>query len=264
MRVPLFPFVQVLVPGAIMPLHIFEDRYKKMLRTSLGDRQPFGIALLKEDRSTNGPGICYPVGTLARIIQVDEVPEGRCARRHEGNCYNILCLGEARFRITSIDRRAAEYLVAEAEPFPDESAPAPALMMVGQRVAMLFDEYYRKIVALMGDWQREAAPGERTLMFDGPVLEEKLQTISDRSLRPDDEAPRISVSALPEDPTAMSYTVASELNVDATVKQDLLETPSALVRLQREAEVLAQELPGLDERIALQYRRRLTGFGMTN
>ena len=45
-------------------------------------------------------------------------------------------------------------------------APAPAMAMVSQRVATLFDEYYRNVVALMGGWQREAEPGARTLLYD--------------------------------------------------------------------------------------------------
>ncbi len=69
---------------------------------------------------------------------------------------------------------------------------------------------------------------------------------------------------LPEDPSALSYVVASELNVAAEHKQELLEAPSALARLQREAELLTEATPQLDERLLLQHRRRFGAFGMSS
>jgi hypothetical protein len=72
------------------------------------------------------------------------------------------------------------------------------------------------------------------------------------------------VPALPTDPRALSHVVATELNVQPSVKQDLLEAPSALARLQKEAEILADETPQLDERLAMQMRRRFSAFGMSS
>jgi Lon protease-like protein len=260
MKVPLFPLNLVLFPGQNLPLHIFEERYKAMLKKCLNEQIPFGIALIR-DSGRAFRGSPHNVGTLARVTQVDEIPEGRCVvpAPHHGSCYHITCRGEDRFRITAVDRREAEYLVADIELFPDEPAPPPALAMVGTRVATMFDEYYRNVVALMGGWQREAGPEGRTLLVDMSVLS------SGQAQETDSGKPRtIIVPSLPQDPTALANVVACELNVQTNVRQELLETPSALARLQREAEILTEETPQMEERLKLQHRRRFAEFGRGN
>ena len=264
MRIPLFPLNIVLFPGQNLPLHIFELRYKAMLNRCLREQIPFGLVLVRES-SRVSRGAPHSIGTFARVTAVEEIPEGRCAipAPHNGNCYQISCFGEQRFRVTSLDRAEAEYLVGEVEPYPDEPVPEPALAMVAQRVCTLFDEYYRGLVALMGGWQRETTPGDRTMMFDMSVLvsgQARLHGESD----PDAESRAITVPALPNDPTALSNIIAAELNVQPQQKQDLLESPSALARLQREAEILSEETPQVAERLRQQHRRRFSAFGMSN
>jgi Lon protease-like protein len=262
MRVPIFPLNLVLFPGQNLPLHIFEERYKQMLARCLRERIPFGIVLVR-DNGRLGRGSPHSIGTLARVHQVDEIPEGRCAiaAPHRGNCYHIVCRGEERFRITNLDRREAEYLVADIDLYPDEQAPAPAIAMVGQRVATLFDEYYRNVVALTGGWQREVEPGDRTLMVDMASLVTGQAQLSGEGAGP---VRTITVPALPEDPAGLANVVAAELAMQPRVKQELLEAPSALARLQREAEILAEEMPQLEERLRQQRRRRYSAFGAAN
>jgi hypothetical protein len=250
MQVPLFPLNTVLFPGAIQALSIFEDRYKLMVRRCLETDSPFGIVLIKRGREVGGPAEPFSVGTLARIIQGEPTAEGR---------FGIICRAEERFRITSLDRRSAPYLVGEVELYPDDPAPEPALRMVAERVALMFDEYFRLVVALTGGWQRETPPGQRTLLFDGFSMT-PLNGGEEDSTRP-----RVYLSdALPTDPTALANTVASNLSVHVNVKQDLLECPSALQRLQKEAEIMAEEMPGLQERLRVQVRRRYGAFAMMN
>jgi hypothetical protein len=262
-KLPLFPLNLVLFPGQALPLHIFEERYKAMLQRCLRDQIPFGVALIR-DTGRFGRGSPHQVGTLARITQVDEIPEGRCAvpAPHHGSCFHINCRGEQRFRVTALDRREAEYMMAEVELFPDEAAPAPAMAMVSQRVAALFDEYYRNVIALMGGWQREAEPGNRTLLFDMATL--LSETAQQATKKEESNQRTVMVPALPQDPTALANVVAYELNVQTGVKQELLETPSALARLQREAEILAEETPQIEERVRVQHRRRFAEFGRAN
>jgi Lon protease-like protein len=181
---------------------------------------------------------------------------------HRDSCFHITTRGEDRFRITALDRREASYLVGDVEFMPDEPAPEPAMLMVGQRVSTLFDEYYREVVALMGGWQRVINAGERTLMFDMATLEMNQARL--RASGIDDPSRSLPVPVLPEDPRALANVIASELNVQPDVKQELLETPSALARLQREAEILAEETPQIAERLKLHYRRRFSEFGRTN
>ena len=70
--------------------------------------------------------------------------------------------------------------------------------------------------------------------------------------------------SLPASPDRLANVVASELNVQPEVKQELLELPSPLARLQREAEILSEETPEMQERLQQQHRRRYTAFGMSN
>jgi Lon protease-like protein len=261
MRLPLFPLTLVLFPGQTVPLHIFEERYKAMLRRCLDEQIPFGIVLIK-DAGRFGRGTPHSIGTTARVMAVEELEAGTCPMQapHRGNCYHISVRGEQRFRVVSTDRREAEYLIGELELYPDEAAPEPALLMVGQRVAALFDDYYREVVALTGGWQRSAQPGERTLMFDTASL-----AAGSAGMGRGEDGPRtITVPSLPTDPAALSNVIAAELNVPPAVKQELLESPSALTRLQREAEILAEETPQIEERLKLHYRRRFSEFGRAN
>ncbi|MGE0685621.1 MAG: LON peptidase substrate-binding domain-containing protein [Dehalococcoidia bacterium] len=259
MRIPLFPLNLVLFPGQTLPLHIFEERYKAMLKKCVDEGIPFGLVLVREN-SRLGRGTPHAIGTYAVVTKVEEIPEGTCVvpAQHRGNCYHIVCKGDERFRVTALDRREAEYLVGDVDTYPDEPAPAPALAMVAQRVTAMFDDYYRHVVALMGGWQREAAPGEGTLMFD-------VSALAGSQNRSPEEGPRtLTVPALPTDPRGLSHVVATELNVQPGVKQDLLEAPSALARLQKEAEILAEETPQLEERLTMQMRRRFSAFGMSS
>ncbi len=264
MRRPLFPLNLVLFPGQTLPLHIFEDRYKKMLQHCLSEQIPFGLLLVKEN-SRSGRGTPHSIGTFAVITSSDEVEEGRCVipAPHKGGCYHIVCQGDERFRVDTIDRDAADYLVGEVELYPDEPAPAPALAMVAERVSSLFDDYYRYQIALMGGWQRESAVDETTVMFDIATLL-KGQTQIENSEPGDKSARTIRAPTLPKDPTTLSNSVASELNIKPQVKQDLLELPSALARLQREAEILAEETPQLEERLKLQNQRHYRAFGVSS
>lgn len=262
-RVPLFPLNLVLFPGQSLPLHIFEQRYKDMLQYCLENQEPFGVVLIK-DGGRGSRGTPHSIGTLARVTASEELEPGRCtvAMPHRDSCFHIMTRGEDRFRITSLDRRAASYLVGDVELYPDEPAPEPAMLMVAQRVSTLFDEYYREIVALMGGWQRMTQAGERTMMFDMATLEMNQARL--RSTADENSSRSLPVPMLPEDPRALANVIATELNVQPEVKQELLEAPSALARLQREAEILAEETPQITERLKLHYRRRFSEFGRTN
>ena len=104
-ELPLFPLNTVLFPYAQVRLHVFEDRYREMVRVCLQDDRPFGIVLI---RSGNEAGIADPylVGTVVRIVQVDTYEDGRM---------DIQVQGERRFRIRELDE-SRPYLVGKVEP----------------------------------------------------------------------------------------------------------------------------------------------------
>jgi uncharacterized protein len=110
--IPLFPLHTVLFPGAVLPLHVFEERYRQLVR----EGHDFGVVLIRQGWEV-GPGRgedTYEVGTLAHPERVDAMPDGRFA---------VLARGVRRFRLGSLDR-SQPYLQGEAE-WLDDPAPQP-------------------------------------------------------------------------------------------------------------------------------------------
>ncbi|MCS6862835.1 MAG: LON peptidase substrate-binding domain-containing protein [Abditibacteriales bacterium] len=91
MELSLFPLHVVLFPGMALPLHIFEERYKRMIQRCLEGDGTFGVVLIREGSEVGAPATPFLVGTRARIINVERLPDGRM---------NLLTLGQERFRIT--------------------------------------------------------------------------------------------------------------------------------------------------------------------
>ena len=57
MEIPLFPLTTVLFPGATIPLHIFEDRYKQMIAMCVEEKRPFGVLLIRSGQEAGAPGM---------------------------------------------------------------------------------------------------------------------------------------------------------------------------------------------------------------
>src|SRR5579872_7511647 len=106
---PLFPLQVVLLPGAELPLHIFEDRYKEMIGEVLRERQEFGVVLANEKGIVN-------TGCSATVDKVlREYPDGRM---------DILTRGRRRFEIVRLDDERA-FLRGGVEFFDDDESAAP-------------------------------------------------------------------------------------------------------------------------------------------
>lgn len=109
-EIPIFPLNTVLFPGAPLQLHIFEERYKRMIGFCLEQRKPFGLVLIRSGQEALAP-LAEPflVGCTAKITQVQRLDEGRM---------NILSIGQDRFRVVSLDKESQPYLVGTIESFP--------------------------------------------------------------------------------------------------------------------------------------------------
>lgn len=90
MRIPLFPLDVVLFPGAPLPLHIFEQRYREMIGRCISDGVAFGVALIREGNEVGGSAETETVGTTAEISEHRRLPDGR---------YVLIATGCDRFRI---------------------------------------------------------------------------------------------------------------------------------------------------------------------
>lgn len=107
---PLFPLQVVLLPGAELPLHIFEERYKEMIGEVLRDQIEFGV-VLASDQGLAGAG-CTAV--IDRVLR--EYPDGRL---------DILTKGRRRFEIMSLNEDRP-FLRGEVEYFDDEESAGAA------------------------------------------------------------------------------------------------------------------------------------------
>lgn len=120
---PLFPLGTVLYPGMLMPLHIFEERYRRLIRDLLERPEPrqFGVIAIREGRETGIDGVqsLYPVGCIATLRRAERLPDGR---------YDVVSAGTERFRLNALDQ-TRPYLQGEVEPLgaeaADEASAAP-------------------------------------------------------------------------------------------------------------------------------------------
>ncbi len=106
MRIPLFPLDTVLFPGATLPLHIFEPRYREMIGECLAAEKQFGVVTAEPDKMAI-------VGCMAKIVRV--------VKRHPDGRMEILCEGTRRFEIEGLDD-SRRFLQADVEYFDDDGA----------------------------------------------------------------------------------------------------------------------------------------------
>ena len=164
----LFPLGIVLLPGEVVPLHIFEERYKKLIGERLEGGE-FGIVLAEEDTVRE-------CGTTARVAQlIEELDDGRM---------NVLVQGKRRFRIIKVhdpEDHEADYLTAEVDFYRDSQPEATELLREG--VVAVFE----KMLALMGVDSPEEPAGEGPLSFrvaaavdfGAPLKQELLEALSE-------------------------------------------------------------------------------------
>lgn len=109
-RIPIFPLNTVLFPGMLLPLHIFEPRYREMIQRCLEGDRTFGVCLINSGVEVGGDADPFPIGTTCEIRAVEPLEDGRM---------HLVTLGVERFRIRRLIREAP-YLEAEVEPIPDD------------------------------------------------------------------------------------------------------------------------------------------------
>ena len=143
-RLPIFPLSVVLFPGAPLPLHIFEPRYKRMLADCLlGDRR-FGITPVNGTSELPGPGT---VGCVAEVRVNQELPDGRS---------NVVVVGGSRFVLSRLLDEPHPYLVAMVQMFDDETGPEPAAEDTAE-LRELFVRYFASLRELNDTMPEEPA-----------------------------------------------------------------------------------------------------------
>ncbi|GAA1833243.1 LON peptidase substrate-binding domain-containing protein [Actinomadura chokoriensis] len=138
-RLPLFPLGTVLFPGLVLPLHLFEDRYRRLIGDLLERPEPRGFGVV-------GIQLGHEVGEGAahRLAEVGCVAELREATPHPDGRYDIVTVGARRFRVKELDR-SRPYLQGEVEFLPEEAGAGAG--PIAARVRRLYRLYRHRLGA---------------------------------------------------------------------------------------------------------------------
>jgi hypothetical protein len=199
---PMFPLTTVLFPGMRLPLHIFEQRYRQLVRDLLDQAEPrrFGVIAIRKGRETGADGVTalHEVGCVATVRQVKPLDDGQ---------YDLVVVGTERFRLLALDR-SLPYFQGEIESLTEEVSQAQdgarIAALAAQRVQVAFRAY--------------------------------LNALADRG------GGVITVADLPDEPLLLSYIVGAAMIIDLPERQALLAAPDALTRLRAERSLLAREI----------------------
>jgi uncharacterized protein len=175
-QIPLFPLGTVLFPGATINLHIFEERYRLMIGRCLEEQIPFGVVLIRQgDEVTEGrlsarTAEPYLVGTMAEINTHLSLEDGR---------YLITAVGQARFRIQSMQQQAP-YLVATVAELPEEDGSGASV--AARELRAIYERYWQAVAAATGaPLQPEDLPDDpNSLAYH---LADRLQVTPERKQR---------------------------------------------------------------------------------
>jgi Lon protease-like protein len=133
----------VLFPGMRMPLHIFEERYRVMVRECVEEDAPFGVVAIRAGAEVGGGAIPHSMGTTTRITQVEYLDDGRM---------NIFTIGAQRFRIDEL-KTEKPYLAAEVTMVEQDVANEIAFALM-EEADHFFNDYFRAYMALGDQWSR--------------------------------------------------------------------------------------------------------------
>ena len=125
--VPLFPLPDVvLFPGVFLPLHIFELRYREMVKDTLAGDRLIGISLLRPgwDHDMAGRPAIYPVGCVGLISHIEELSDGR---------YNLVLRGVEKFRVVREEEAVRAYRRASVDYVEERMTPADRDLVRRQR-----------------------------------------------------------------------------------------------------------------------------------
>ena len=167
-ELPLFPLNVVLFPGADLPLHIFEARYRLMINECYQQEKPFGVVLARP-QSQQMREEPYPIGTMAEILALSRMDDGRM---------NLIARGGQRFRILD-QHREKPYLTGIVEVYKDLPEPEPVLREQADKARELFNTYLEILLEVIGKQETQ---------FDLPAAPEELSHFIASFLDIEDEA----------------------------------------------------------------------------
>jgi Lon protease-like protein len=273
-ELPLFALHAVLCPGIALPLHVFEPRYRALIRRCLEDGSPFGIVRIRDGREV---GMAQPdlerVGTLAEIREV---------RRQEDGRLDVMVVGSGRIKIGPTRVAPEGYLIAPVEPVEDLLGDPGRARLLAARVGRRFVRYLELLrpdsgesgseveIQIEVDVEGSSDPAdvevpEPEVELEAteagpdpegdPELHVGLEAAGDppgsrsseaRDARLEEVARRL---AIPDDPTALSHLLSGIVQVEGARRQMLLEAPTTEARLARLDVLLGREIFFLERRL---------------
>jgi Lon protease-like protein len=214
---PLFPLGTVLFPGVVLPLHIFEPRYRDLVRRLMdapeGPGREFGIVGIRQGWEVGADQVesLYDVGCTAELRQVTGFTDGT---------FDIVAVGRRRFRLREVRDDTAPYLHGSVEWLPEEPAAENEAALLAASVTSVFGHYLR-LLALGAP----AADGQP----DGLAAEEAAEEVD------------AQIAGLPTDPLTLSHLVAASAPLPQDDRQSLLVETSTVRRLRLELRLLKRE-----------------------
>lgn len=202
MDLPLFPLQTVLFPGAPLPLHVFEDRYRQMFAQVLSGPRRFGVVAIMEGAEVGGPATYQPVGCVAEVREVRRYPDGRL---------DVLAQGSQRFKVQRV-LRPSPFVVAEVATLQEVAGTAAERRAAA--AGELYQEYLSVLLKVVDD-------------LPSQVVGTGFATDGGKPVR----LPGGHTVRIPTDPVGASYLFASCLCIDLEDKQRLLAAATAADRL---------------------------------
>jgi Lon protease-like protein len=240
MELPLFPLNTVLCPGIALPLHVFEDRYRAMVRHCLESSSPFGVVLIRQGREVGIGAISFTgIGTIAEIRDAGSDDDGR---------YDLLVVGTRRFEIRRVLSGRRPYLVAEVDVLSETVGHEET----AHRLAMTATRRFVKYLELLQPRSGETAEEIDVRVEVETTDDEDDEAAEGRTAEDEEGASTTRRVAIPDDPTVLSYLLAGILQIEAPRRQALLEAETTERRL--------RGLLALIDRENLLLERRLRFF----
>ena len=219
-RLPLFPLNSVLFPGLVLPLNIFEERYRAMMRdllkTAEDEPRRFAVVAIRDGHEVaatspgmpdqtavprRGPSAGFGDDPVKAFHAVGCVADAATVRERADGSFEVLATGTVRVRLLSVDA-SGPYLTAELEELAEE--PGEEAGALAEGVLRAFRQYQKR---LAGARERSLSTG----------------------------------AELPDEPSVVSYLVAAAAMLDVPAKQRLLQAPDTASRLREELTLLRAE-----------------------
>jgi hypothetical protein len=234
-----------------LPLHVFEDRYRRLVDRCVDAGEPFGVVLIREGREV-GPldGRISRIGTTAVIREAGRYPDGR---------FDLMTVGGRRFRIDHLTDSEEPYLIADVRYLREPVGDTDMARLLADRVSARFLRYLAALQPALAD-DDDTDEEVEVIVDDDPagMAASSGMAIGPGRIHDIDEPDRVVAGTdadrrellmaaarrlvEPEDPTALSYVLAGLIQVELPSRQRLLEAATTELRLRRLEGLLGREI----------------------